>query len=66
MCSVSYETVCHESVLRQAISQSRASFAEFMLGDKNYKTNHQTAIQALFNDILFIHTGFAAIKSSVF
>ena len=33
---------------------------------KLQNTDHPTAIQALYNDVLYIHTGFAAIMSSAF
>ena len=33
---------------------------------KLQNTDHRTAIQALYNDVLYIHTGFAEIMSSAF
>ena len=33
---------------------------------KKKHTDHWTVIQALYNDVLYIHTGFAVIMSSIY
>ena len=42
------------------------NISTFILMSKLQNADHQTAIQASYNDVLYIHTGFAAIMSSAF